>query len=82
MAGKGMPRLHTKARGNLYVLVHIETTTGLTANQLETLASLIDERKQNSVQDNQDESNTTQSEGRDSSDHKNKNAKKTSKKRR
>ena len=82
VAGKGMPRLHTKARGNLYVLVHIETSTGLTKDQLDTLTSLIDERKQSSVQDAQDESHAAQSEGRDSSDHKNKNAKKTSKKRR
>ena len=70
VAGKGMPRLHTKARGNLYVLVHIETSTGLTKDQLETLTSLIDERKQSGSQDAQDESHTTQSEGSDSSDHK------------
>ena len=82
MAGKGMPRLHTKARGNLYVLVHIETSTGLTKEQLETLTSLIDERKQSSAQDTQDQSHADQSEGRDSSDHKDKKAKKASKKRR
>jgi len=63
-------------------LVELERVSGLTKDQLDTLTSLIDERKQSSVQDNQDESHTTQSEGRDSSDHKNKNAKKTSKKRR
>ena len=77
-----MPRLHTKARGNLYVLVHIETSSGLTKDQLKTLTSLIDERKQSSAQDTQDELHTTQSEGRDSSDHKDKDAKKASKKRR
>ena len=75
VAGKGMPRLHSKARGNLYVLVHIETSTGLTKEQLETLTSIIDERKQNSAQDTQQSS---QFAATDSVMHK---AKKSSKKR-
>ena len=82
VAGKGMPRLHTKARGNLYVLVHIETSTGLTKDQLETLTSLIAERKQNSAQETQDEQHDQRSAVEDSSDHKYKKAKKASKKRR
>ena len=76
-----MPRLHTKARGNLYVLVHIETSTGLTKDQLDILTSLIDERKQSSVQDTQDESHAAQSEDRDSQITKIKNAKKDFQKR-
>ena len=82
VAGKGMPRLHTKARGNLYVLVHIETSTGLTKDQLKTLTSLIDERKQSGAQETQDEQHDQHSAAEDSSDHKDKKAKKASKKRR
>ena len=82
MAGKGMPRLHTKARGNLYVLVHIETSTGLTKDQLDTLTSLIDERKQNSAQETQNEQHEQRSTVEDSSDQNANKAKKASKKRR
>ena len=82
VAGKGMPRLHSKARGNLYVLVHIETSTGLTTDQLEMLTALIDERKQNSAQETQDNQHGNQSSAKDFTADKDKNAKKASKKRR
>ncbi|MBF0991240.1 MAG: molecular chaperone DnaJ, partial [Atopobium sp.] len=82
VAGKGMPRLHSKARGNLYVLVHIETSTGLTTDQLEMLTTLIDERKQNSAQETQDNQHGNQSSAKDFTADKDKNAKKASKKRR
>ena len=45
IAGKGMPRLHSSARGNLHVLVHIETTDNLTSEQMLMLATLVEERR-------------------------------------
>ena len=70
-----MPRLHSKARGNLYVLVHIETSTGLTTDQLEMLTAFIDERKQNSAQETQDNQHGNQSSAKDFTADKDKNAK-------
>lgn len=44
LRGLGMPRLGSNARGDLIVVVQIETPTDLTAEQVETLRGIRDER--------------------------------------